>query len=91
MGCPSCGAENPSAARCCMVCGSVLSAKENVYVDAARGSGCGNGRIMARHILPNVFAPLLTYATLRVSIAILSAASLNFLGLGAQPPAPSGA
>jgi peptide/nickel transport system permease protein len=71
-----------------MVRGSVLSAKENVYVDAARVSGCGNGRIMARHILPNVFAPLLTYATLRVSIAILSAASLNFLGLGAQPPTP---
>ncbi len=71
-----------------LIRGSVLSAKENVYVEAARGAGCANARIMARHILPNVFAPLLTYATLRISVAILSAASLNFLGLGAQPPTP---
>lgn len=71
-----------------LVRGTVLSARENVYVEAARVVGCGNGRIMLRHILPNVFAPLLTYATLRVSVAILSAASLNFLGLGAQPPTP---
>jgi peptide/nickel transport system permease protein len=71
-----------------LVRGSVLTAKENVYVDAARVAGCANGRIMGLHILPNVFAPLLTYATLRVSVAILAAASLNFLGLGAQPPTP---
>jgi peptide/nickel transport system permease protein len=71
-----------------LVRGSVLSAKENVYVDAARVAGCSNGRIMGLHILPNVFAPILTYATLRVSVAILAAASLNFLGLGAQPPTP---
>lgn len=71
-----------------LVRGTVLSARENVYVEAARVVGCGSGRIMLRHILPNVFAPLLTYATLRVSVAILSAASLNFLGLGAQPPTP---
>ena len=71
-----------------LIRGSVLSAKENIYVEAARVSGCANARIMALHILPNVFAPLLTYATLRVSVAILSAASLNFLGLGAQPPTP---
>jgi peptide/nickel transport system permease protein len=71
-----------------LVRGSVLSAVEHVYVEAARGTGCRNGRIMALHILPNVVAPLFTYATLRVSVAIVSVASLNFLGLGAQPPTP---
>ena len=71
-----------------LVRGSVLSAAEHVYVEAARSMGCGNRRIMAFHILPNVVAPLFTYATLRVSVAIVSVASLNFLGLGAQPPTP---
>lgn len=71
-----------------LVRGSVLSAKENEYVMAARVTGCGSGRIMVVHILPNVFAPLLTYATLRISTSIIAAASLNFLGLGAQRPTP---
>jgi peptide/nickel transport system permease protein len=71
-----------------LVRGSVLSAVEHVYVEAARGLGCRAGRIMSLHILPNVVAPLSTYATLRVSVAIISVASLNFLGLGAQPPTP---
>jgi peptide/nickel transport system permease protein len=71
-----------------LVRASVLSAAENVYVEAARGLGCRAGRIMSLHILPNVVAPLFTYATLRVSVAIISVASLNFLGLGAQPPTP---
>ena len=71
-----------------LVRGSVLSAVEHVYVEAARGLGCRAGRIMSLHILPNVVAPLFTYATLRVSVAIISVASLNFLGLGAQPPTP---
>jgi peptide/nickel transport system permease protein len=71
-----------------LVRASVLSAAENVYVEAARGLGCRGGRIMGLHILPNVVAPLFTYATLRVSVAIISVASLNFLGLGAQPPTP---
>ncbi len=68
--------------------GSVLSAKENEYVFAARVAGCRHGRIMLVHILPNIFAPLLTYATLRVSTSIIAAASLSFLGLGAQRPTP---
>lgn len=71
-----------------LVRGSVLSAKENEYVMAARIAGCRNGRIMVIHILPNIFAPLLTYATLRISTSIIAAASLNFLGLGAQRPTP---
>ncbi len=68
--------------------GSVLSAKENEYVSAARVAGCRGGRIMLVHILPNIFAPLLTYSTLRVSTSIIAASSLSFLGLGAQRPTP---
>jgi peptide/nickel transport system permease protein len=68
--------------------GTVLSAKENVYVEAARVMGCSSTRIMFRHILPNVIAPVIVLSTLRFGIAILSAAGLSFLGLGAQPPTP---
>lgn len=71
-----------------LVRGSVLSAKENVYVDAARVVGCNTRRITFRHILPNVFAPVLVLSSLGVATAILSAAGLSFLGLGAQPPVP---
>ncbi|MGQ9583854.1 MAG: ABC transporter permease [Anaerolineae bacterium] len=71
-----------------LVRGSVLSAKENVYVDAARVVGCGSTRIMFGHILPNVVAPVIVLATLGVGRAILLAAALSFLGLGAQPPTP---
>jgi peptide/nickel transport system permease protein len=67
---------------------SVLSAKENVYVDAARVIGARDGRIIARHILPNVLAPVIVLCTLGVAGAILIGASLSFLGLGAQPPMP---
>jgi peptide/nickel transport system permease protein len=68
--------------------GCVLSARENVYVEAARVIGCGGFRISVRHILPNVFAPALVLATVYVGSAILTAASLSFLGMGAQPPTP---
>jgi peptide/nickel transport system permease protein len=67
---------------------SVLSAKENVYVDAARVIGARDGRIILRHILPNVLAPVIVLCTLGVAGAILIGASLSFLGLGAQPPTP---
>lgn len=76
----------PAYAR--LVRGSVLSAKENVYVDAARVVGCGDGTIMRRHVLPNVVAPIIVLGTLGVASAILSAAALSFLGLGSQPPTP---
>ena len=76
----------PAFAR--LVRGSVLSTKETDYVVAARAAGAGDISIMFRHILPNVFAPLLVYATLGVGTAILAAASLGYLGLGAQPPTP---
>ncbi len=71
-----------------LVRGSVLSAKENVYVEAARVMGCPSTRIMFRHILPNVIAPVIVLSTLQFGVAILSAAGLSFLGLGAQPPTP---
>jgi peptide/nickel transport system permease protein len=76
----------PSYAR--MVRGSVLSARENAYVDAARVLGAGDGRIVLRHILPNVLAPIMVLSTVGMAWAILIGASLSFLGLGAQLPNP---
>jgi len=67
---------------------SVLSAKENVYIEAAKVSGCSNRRIIFRHILPNVVAPVIVLSTLWVGTAILIGASVSFLGLGVQPPTP---
>lgn len=68
--------------------GSVLSVKESEYVQACRVLGGGNLRIMIRHILRNSLSPLIVQTSLRFASAILSAAALGFLGLGAQPPAP---
>lgn len=65
---------------------SVLSAKENDYVTAADAIGCTDARIMFKHILPNILAPIIVNATMSVSSSILSLASLGFLGLGVQPP-----
>jgi peptide/nickel transport system permease protein len=76
----------PSFAR--MVRASVLSAKNEMYVDAAKALGSSNGRVMVRHILPNVLMPILVLATIGIAWAILIGASLSFLGLGAQPPDP---
>ena len=66
----------------------VLSLKEQEFVAAARALGATNGRILLRHILPNGLSPLIVQATLSIATAILDAAGLGFLGLGAQPPAP---
>lgn len=71
-----------------LIRGSVLEAKENEYVRAARVLGASNSRIMFRHILPNVIGPILVYATLGLGIAIMITAGLSYLGLGAQPPSP---
>lgn len=68
--------------------GCVLSAKENLYVDAARVVGCRNAIIMWRHILPNVLAPVIILSTLGVAWAILNISALSFLGMGAPPPTP---
>jgi len=76
----------PTYAR--LVRGSVLSARENLYVEAARALGSRDPSILVRYILPNVVAPLVVTATLGLGTAILAAAALSFLGLGSQPPQP---
>ena len=63
-----------------------ISAREELYVEACRAIGMSHFRIVARHIFPNISAPIFTLATLRVAVAILTCASLSFLGLGAQAP-----
>jgi len=65
---------------------SVLSVKENDYVDAGRALGASDSRLMFRHIMPNAIAPVVVYATMSVGGAILAEAALSFLGLGVQPP-----
>ena len=71
-----------------LVRATVLSAREHLYVEAARALGGRDGSILVRDILPNVVAPLIVTATLGLGGAILSAAALSFLGLGSQPPQP---
>jgi peptide/nickel transport system permease protein len=69
--------------------GPVLATKEMEYVLAAHSVGAPSGRIVARHILPNISAPIIVQVSLALSWAILTEASLSFLGLGTQPPQPS--
>ncbi len=68
--------------------GSTLSVKEEPYIEACRAVGMSRMRILWRHVFPNIRAHLFVMATLRVGTAILTASSLSFLGLGAQPPLP---
>ena len=67
----------------------VLSAKVEDYVEAARAVGNSHVRVAVRHILPNVIPPLIVQSTLAIAAAVIAEASLSFLGLGQQPPAPS--
>ncbi|MGF6172673.1 ABC transporter permease subunit [Ensifer sp. 4252] len=67
---------------------AVMSEKSRDYVIAAKVAGAGHGRLMFKTILPNCMAPLIVQATLSFSSAILDAAALGFLGMGAQPPTP---
>ncbi len=69
--------------------GSILSVKENEYVEAARAMGASNTRIIWKHIMPNAIQPIIVYATMGVGGAILAEAWLAFLGLGQQLPTPS--
>jgi peptide/nickel transport system permease protein len=69
--------------------GTTLSVKERDFVEAAVVAGAGTPRILRRHVLPNVAAPLIIQTSLSLSLAILAEASLSFLGLGTQPPDPS--
>jgi peptide/nickel transport system permease protein len=68
--------------------GQTLQVATQEYVAAAVASGTRAQKIMRRHILPNIFSPLLVQATISISFAILDEATLSFLGLGAQPPTP---
>ncbi len=68
--------------------GSVLYIKEMEYVEAQKAIGSNNFRIIFRHVLPNSLSPVIVYGTLLMASAILDAAALGFLGLGAQPPTP---
>jgi peptide/nickel transport system permease protein/oligopeptide transport system permease protein len=70
-----------------IVRGSVLSVKENEYIQAARAIGNKDLSIIFRHIMPNVMAPIIVRGTMGISTAILDTAALGFLGLGVQPPA----
>ena len=69
--------------------GQVLQARAEDWVEAARSVGNPRARILVRHILPNILPPVLVQATLTIASAIIAEASLSFLGLGQQPPAPS--
>jgi len=68
---------------------STLSVRERDYITAAVGLGVSRARTLYRHVLPNIAAPLIVEASLTVTIAILTEASLSFLGLGVQPPDPT--
>jgi len=69
--------------------GAVIGVKENVYVEAAKAIGCPPRRILTRHILPNIMAPLIINFSVQVPALILTEASLSFLGYGIAPPTPS--
>ncbi len=66
----------------------MLELREQEFVTAARGLGGGAQRVLMRHIFPNTLPPLIVQTTLAIAFAILEAAALGFLGLGAQPPTP---
>ena len=77
----------PAFAR--VVRGAVLEVMGFPFVESARALGASHGRVMARHVLPNIAAPLIVLVTVYLSTAILSEAALSFLGLGTQPPEAS--
>jgi peptide/nickel transport system permease protein len=77
----------PGTAR--VVRSAVLSVRENQFIDAARSLGAADLRIMLRHVLPNVAAPIIVLTTVVIGQAIISEATLSFLGLGVQEPRPS--
>jgi ABC-type dipeptide/oligopeptide/nickel transport system permease subunit len=71
-----------------VVNGSVLDLKTRTFIEAVRASGAVDRRVIARHVLPNILAPVIVLSTLGLGNALLIAATLSFLGLGAQPPSP---
>lgn len=77
----------PGASR--IVRGTVLAVKEHAFIDAARALGATPARVVGRHVLPNVLAPILVIATVWLGNAIVIEAALSFLGLGTPPPTPT--
>ena len=77
----------PAYAR--LMCGQVLSVKENDYVLAGRAMGASNIRIMLRHVAPNCLPPLIVLITMMLGTTILAEAGLSFLGIGITPPTPA--
>lgn len=71
-----------------LVRSSTLSTKEELFIEAARSMGASDAKILWRHILPNIFAPIIVQSTLQMAVAIQAAAALGFLGLGAPPDVP---
>lgn len=69
--------------------GQVLSTRRRDFVEAARALGGSEARVLVRHVLPNIIAPVIVVATLEVGRMMLAEAALSFLGLGVQPPAPT--
>jgi peptide/nickel transport system permease protein len=72
-----------------LVRATFLSLREATFVEAARGLGVRNARIIARHVLPNSLGPIIVAATLRVASSIITESGLSFLGFGVQPPTPT--
>jgi len=69
--------------------GTARAVTTEEFIEAARSLGCSRARIAVRHVLPNIVAPLLVQSSLTAAAAVIAEASLSFLGLGQQPPAPS--
>lgn len=72
-----------------LVRSQVLALREREFVDAARALGASDGRLMLRHLLPNVIGPVIVAATVGMGAIVLAESTLSFLGLGIQPPFPS--
>jgi peptide/nickel transport system permease protein len=72
-----------------IVRGQVLALRESSFIEAARVVGVSDGRMIRAHILPNIIAPLIVFATFTVATVVIFEASLSYLGLGVQPPTPS--
>lgn len=76
----------PAFAR--LVRGNTLVLKQQTFIESARSMGAGDATILFSHILPGTVSSIVVYFTMRIGVSIISAASLSFLGLGAQPPTP---
>jgi len=71
-----------------MIRASIMTVRDSEYIDAARLINASTGRTIIRHILPNAISPLIVSVTMSIGSSIMAAATLSFIGLGAQPPAP---